>query len=138
MPESSLWQKNHFWNFWGKTIWENYGKRTKWKRKRRVPNQWNHIRKKRLLLIVASCRLWTLKPKLRACQIWTLTNNFDIVLVCAKCPKLITLEENIIGVQKLPLCLPFFFASSSEVLNNGIKSCFDGVVFQDAVCEECF
>ena len=22
--------------------------------------------------------------------------------------------------------------------NSSIKSCFDGVVFQDAVCEECF
>ena len=65
-------------------------------------------------------------------------NNFVIVLVCAKCSKLITLEENIISVQKLPLCLPLFFAFSSEVLNSGIKSCFDGVVFQDAVCEECF
>ena len=43
-----------------------------------------------------------------------------------------------ISVQQLPLCLPLFFAFSSEVLNSGIKSCFDGVVFQDAVCEECF
>ena len=38
----------------------------------------------------------------------------------------------------LPLCLPLFFTFSSEVLNSGIKSCFDGFVFQDAVCEECF
>ena len=43
-----------------------------------------------------------------------------------------------ISVQQLPLCLPLFFAFSSKVLNSGIKSCFDGVVFQDAVCEECF
>ena len=58
--------------------------------------------------------------------------------VCAKSSKLITLEENIISVQHLPLCLPLFFVFYSEVLNSGIKSCFDGVVFQDAVCEECF
>ena len=42
------------------------------------------------------------------------------------------------NVQQLPLCLPLFFVFSSGVLNSGIKSCFDGVVFQDAVCEECF
>ena len=65
-------------------------------------------------------------------------NNFVIVLVCAKCSKLITLEENIISVQQHPLCLPLFFAFSSEVLNSGIKSCFDRVVFQDAVYEKCF
>ena len=58
--------------------------------------------------------------------------------VCAKSSKSITLKENIISVQHLPLCLPLFFVFSSEVLNNGIKRCFDGVVFQDAVCEECF
>ena len=58
--------------------------------------------------------------------------------VCAKSAKLITLEENIISVQQLPLCLPLFFVFSSEVLNSGMKSCFDGDVFQDAVCEECF
>ena len=71
-------------------------------------------------------------------QIWTLINNFVIVLVFAKCFKLITLEENIISLQQLPLCLPLLFPFSSEVLNSGIKSCFDGVVFQDAVYEECF
>ena len=91
-----------------------------------------------LLLMVESREFWTLKPKLWTSQIWTLINNFVIVLVCAKCSKLITLEENMISVQQLPLCLPLFFAFSSEVLNSGIKSCFDGVVFQDAVCEECF
>ena len=32
----------------------------------------------------------------------------------------------------------FFFAFSSKVLNSGIKSCFDEVVFLDAACEECF
>ena len=72
------------------------------------------------------------------CLKWTLINNFVIVLVCAKCSKLITLEENIVSVQQLPLCLLFFSAFSSEVSNSGIKSCFAGVVFQDAVCEECF
>ena len=70
-------------------------------------------------------------------QIWTLINNFVIVLVWAKCLKLITLEENIISVQQLSLCLPLIFAFSSEVLNSGLKSCFDGVVFQDVVYEEC-
>ena len=90
---------------------------------------------------VESCKLRTLKPELWTSQIWTLDhliNNFVIVLVCAKYSKLITLEENIISVLQLPLCLPLFFAFSSEVLKSGIKSCFDGVVFQDAVCEECF
>ena len=86
--------------------------------------------------MVECCDFWTLKPKLWASQIWTLIhliNNF----VCAKSSKLITLEENIISVQQLPVCLPLFFVFSSEVLNSGIKSCFDGVVFQDVVCEEC-
>ena len=85
--------------------------------------------------------LWTLKPKLWASQIWTLIhliNNFVIVLVCSKCSKLITLEENIVSVQQHPLCLPLFFGFVSEVLNRGMKSCFDGVIFQDAVWEECF
>ena len=71
-------------------------------------------------------------------QVWTLINKFVFVLVCAKCSKLITLEENIISVQHLPLCLPLFFAFSSKVLNSDIKSCFDEVVFLDAACEECF
>ena len=93
-----------------------------------------------LLLMIESCKLWTLKPKLWTSQIWTLihlVNNFVIVLLCVKSSKLITLEENIISVQQLPVCLPLFFVFSSEVLNSGIKSCFDGVVFQDVVCEEC-
>ena len=67
-----------------------------------------------------------------------LINNFVIVLFCANYSKLIALEENIISVQQLPLCLPLFFVFSFEVLNSGIISCFHGVVFQDAVCEECF
>ena len=57
--------------------------------------------------------------------------------VCMKSSKLITLEENMIRIQHLPLCLLLFFVFS-EVLNSDIKSCFDRVVFQDAVCEECF
>ena len=92
----------------------------------------------RTLLMVESCELWTL---LWTSQIWTLIyliNNFVIVLLCAKYSKLITLEENIISVQQLPLCLPLFFIFSSVVLDSAIKSCFNGVVFQDVVCEECF
>ena len=79
-----------------------------------------------------------LKPKFSTSQIWTLINNFVIVLVCAKCSKLSTVVENIIIVQQLPSCLPSFFAFSSEVLNSVIKSCFERVAFQDAVCEEFF
>ena len=62
----------------------------------------------------------------------------QVVLVCVKNSKSITLEENIISVQQLRLCLPLFFEFSSEVLYSGLKSCFDGFVFQDAACEECF
>ena len=91
-----------------------------------------------LLLMVKSREFWTLKPKLWTSQIWNLINNFLIVLVCAKCSKLITLEENIISVHQLPLCLPLLYTFSSVVLNSGIKSCFNGIVFQDAVCEESF
>ena len=91
-----------------------------------------------LLLMVESRELWTLKPKLWTSQIWTLINNFVIVLVCKKCSKLITSEKNTVSAQQLPLCLPLLFAFSPEVFNSGIKSWFDGVVFQDAVCEECF
>ena len=65
-------------------------------------------------------------------------DSFDFNFVCAKSSKLITLEEKIISVQQLPLRLSLFFEFSSEVLNSSIKSSFDGVVFQDAVCEECF
>ena len=101
-------QKHQFLNFWGKTIWGNYGKRVKPKWERRVSNRWNHIHKRGLLLMVESRELWILKPKLWTSQIWTLINNFVIVLVCAKWSKLITLEENIIGVQQLPLCLSLF------------------------------
>ena len=52
-----------------------------------------------LLLMVESCELWTVKSKLWTSQIWTLINNFVVVLVCAKYLKLITLEENIISVK---------------------------------------
>ena len=37
-----------------------------------------------------------------------------------------------------PLMPSIVFPFSSEILNSGIKSCFDGVAFQDAVCEERF
>ena len=88
-----------------------------------------------LLLMVESRELWTLKPKLWTNKIWTLISNFVIVLACAKCSKL---KKNVISVQQLLLCFLLFFAFSSEVLNRGIKSCFNGVVFQDAVCKERF
>ena len=129
-------QKHQFLNFWGKTIWGNYGKREKSKWGSRVSNQWNHVKKKRLLLMVENRKLSTLKSKLWTSQIWTLINNFVIVLVCAKCSKLIILEENVISVQQLPLCLPLLFASFPEDLNSGIKSCFDGVVIKYPSCEE--
>ena len=47
MPGSSecLRQKHQFLNFWGKTIWGNYGKWVKLKWERRVSNWRNHIRK---------------------------------------------------------------------------------------------
>ena len=32
----------------------------------------------------------------------------------------------------------YHFAFASEDFNSGIKSCFDGAVFQNAVCEKCF
>ena len=73
------------------------------------------------VLMVETCELWTLKPKLWTSRIWTLThliNNF----ACTKSLKLITLEKNIFSVQQLPLCLPLFFVFSSEVLNSSIKS----------------
>ena len=54
--------------------------------------------------------------------------------VCVKSLKLIM--ENVISVHHLPLCLILFFVFSS--LNSAIKRYFDGVIFQDAVCEECF
>ena len=89
-------------------------------------------------VMVVDRELWTLKLNLWISQIWSLINNFVTVLACAKCLKFITLEENIISVQQLPFCLPLLLVFSSEVLNSGIKSCFDEVAFQDAVCEECF
>ena len=98
----------------------------------------SYTEKGRLLLMIESRELWTLKPKLWTSQIWTLINNFVIKLIWANFSNLITLEKNIISVQQLLLCLPLFFAFSSDVLNSGIRSCFDGVVFQVAVCEECF
>ena len=90
-----------------------------------------------LLLMVESRELWTLKLKLWTNQIWTLISNFVIVLACAKCSKLKKKHKRSC-VQQLLLCFLLFFAFSSEVLNRVIKSCFDGVVFQDAVCKERF
>ena len=48
MPGSSkcLEQKHQLLNFWGKTIWENYGKQAKSKWERRVLNRWNRIPKR--------------------------------------------------------------------------------------------
>ena len=140
MPGNSecLIQKHQFLSFWGKTTWGNYEKQAKSKWERRVSNWWSLIRKRGLPLMVESRELWILKPKHWTSQIWTLINNFVIELAWAKCSKLITLEKNIISVQQLPLCLLLFFAFSSEILNSGIKSFFDWVVFQDAVCEEYF
>ena len=47
-------------------------------------------------------------------KVWTLINNVVIALVCENCSKLITLEENIMSLQQLPICLPLFFAFFSE------------------------
>ena len=78
--------------------------------------------------------LWCLNfEQVKFCILINLMNNIVIVLVSAKCSKLITSEENIISVQQLPLCLPLIFVFLSEVLKSGIKSCFDWVVFQDVV-----
>ena len=127
MPGSSacLRQKHQFLNFWGKTIWGNYGKRAKSNWEKRVSSRWITYAKGGLLLMVENRELWTMKPKLWAGHIWTLIKNFVIVLVCTKCSKLMTLEENVISVQQLPLCLLLFLAFSSEVFNSSIKSYFD-------------
>ena len=88
------------------------------KQKTNTIKMMNHLEESHVL-VVESCELWTLKPKLWTSHIWTLIHlisNF----VCAKSLKLITLEENIISVQQLPLCLPLFFLFSSEALNSGI------------------
>ena len=126
MPGSNkgLRQKYKLLNFWGKTIWGNYGKRAKSKWKRKLLNRWNRVSKRGLLLMVQSHELWTLKPKLWTSQIWTLINNFVIVLVWARCLMLITLEENIRSVQQLPFAFHYVFAFSSEVLNKWYKKLF--------------
>ena len=88
---------------------------------------------------VVNFELW--KVNFEQVKFWTLIhliNNFVIALVCAKCSKLIILEKNIRSVQQIPLYLWLFFVFSSEVLNSVINSHFDGIVLQDAVCEECF
>ena len=118
-------------SFWGKTIWGNYGKRVKYKSMKWHTQKGDYCQ-------WLSRELWTLRPKFWTSQIWTLINNFVIVSVFARCSKLITLEENKISVQQLIMCLPLFFVFSSKVLNSGIRSCFDRVVFQDVVCEEYF
>ena len=67
---------------------------------------------------------------------WTsinLINNIVIVLVCGKCSKFITSEENIISFHQLLSCLPFFFVFSSEVPKSVIKVIFTELVFQNAV-----
>ena len=67
---------------------------------------------------------------------WILINMMNktvVLVICAKCSKLITLEQNITSAQQLLLCLILFFVFPSEVLESGIKSCFDRVPFQDAV-----
>ena len=66
--------------------------------------------------MVESSEPWTLKPKLRTCQVWTLIHLINS-FVYAKSSKLITLEEHLIS-------LPLFFVFSSEVLNSGIKKLF--------------
>ena len=126
MPGSNkcLRQKYKLLNFWGKKIWGNCGKRAKSKWKRKLLNRWNRVSKRGLLLMVQSHELWTLKPKLWTSQIWTLINNFVIVLVCARCLMLITLEENIRSVQQLPFAFHYVFAFSSEVLNKWYEKLF--------------
>ena len=70
--------------------------------------------------------IWNLKLEQVTCKFWL--KKIVVALACAKCSKLIIFKENIISVQQLPLC-PIVFC---------ILNCFDGVAFQDAVCEECF
>ena len=48
-------QKNQLVDFWGKTIWGNYGKRPKPKWERRVSNRRNHISKKGFTLNAYIC-----------------------------------------------------------------------------------
>ena len=131
-------QTHLFLNLWGKTIWGNYGKQAKSKWERRVSSRWNHLHKRGVTINGWELQTWTLKPKFWPYQIWILINNFVTITACAKYSELITLKENIISVQQLPLCLPLLFCILFEVLNSGMKGCFDGSVFQDAVCEECF
>ena len=57
--------------------------------------------------------------------------------VSVKYSELITLEGNKISIRELPLWLPLFVGFSLEVLNSGIKTCFDRVFSQDAVYKEC-
>ena len=80
---------------------------------------------------LANFALWNLN--FEQVKFWTLIhfiNNVVIVLVCAKCWKLITLGENVISVQQFLLYFSLFFVFSSEVFNSGIKSCFEGLFFK--------
>ena len=70
--------------------------------------------------------IWNLNFEQVTWKFWL--KRIVVALACAKCSKLIIFKENIISVQQLPLC-PIVFC---------ILNCFDGVAFQDAVCEECF
>ena len=47
---------------------------------------------------------WTNFEQVKFWTLIKLMNNFVIALVCTKCFKLITSEENIMSVQQLPLC----------------------------------
>ena len=140
MPGSSecLRQKHQFWNFWGKTIWVSYGKRAKSKWERRVLNRWNNVRKRGFTVNgwqsrILNSETYTLNKSdldfdKELCYCTCLHEMLEVNYLKGKCNKR----------QQLPLCPPLFFAFCSEFLNSGIKSCFDGVVFQDAACEECF
>ena len=140
MPGSNecLRQKHQFLNFWGKTIWGNYGKQAKSKWEGRVSNRWNHIRKS--VVTVNGWDSWTLNFETKALSKSNL--DFDKKLCYCVCLREMFKVNYLRGKYNkrsaAPLCLPLFFAFSSELLNSGIKSCFDGAVFQDAVCEECF
>ena len=57
-------------------------------------------------------------------------NNFVIALVCTKCFKLITSEENIMSVQQLPLCLPLCYISV-------LCFCFTGNFSKLYCCKDC-
>ena len=137
MPGSSecLRQKHQFLNFWGKAIWENYGKQVMSKMEREVSNRWNYIHKKGVIVIGWDSRALNFETK-------TLDKsnlNFDKQLCYCICLCEIFEVNYLRGrYEQLPLYLSLFFAFSSEALNSGVKSCFVRAVFQYAVCEEFF